>query len=373
MIRSIIRKSIRSLGRDKVLLLITLLCAPFFIFLYKLIFLDGMTIYKVLLYSGNSDAINTETIESYAEYLEEIKYPGGGDLFVIETIQDREEGLRAIRDHEARLMAEFDLSEKDAEIFLTGDFSDPYYVLASRLFRDIMNDLAEDLLEYEPPFKVSGRSIGISHLKTEFENYVPGIIIFSVLVQIFLFSMLITREIESNAFLRYRMAGVRGYQYIIARTIVFLLVILGACLLALISAFLFGFKSPVSVIYDLFMSLFVCMLLGFSVIGSVFVIVSFSESVIRAFLLSVIPFMVSVFFSGSVYPFPKIGIGQLGERTIGLFDFLPATHAVTGLHKILTFGINPGGLLYESMALIFLSLLTYLGGILVFSRKHLKL
>ena len=90
----------------------------------------------------------------------------------------------------------------------------------------------------------------------------------------------------------------------------------------------------------------------------------------QAFQAATFPFIILVFFSGSVYPFPKFVIAKICGRGIGLFDVLPSTHGVTALNKILTFGVAPSEMAYEFTAMILLSLLLYSSGVLLFSRKR---
>ncbi len=79
-----------------------------------------------------------------------------------------------------------------------------------------------------------------------------------------------------------------------------------------------------------------------------------------------------MFFSGSIYPLPKITLFNLAGQAVGLYDILPPTHAVTALNKILVLGAGPGEVVYEMTALTFLSILYFFLGVWLFQRNHLR-
>lgn len=366
MIRLLISKSLTELRRDPLLLVLTLICAPFFVLLYKLIFLEGMTVYDILLLPADPNAV--ALVEDFQNYAEAIRYPGGGTLFRFSTVVSRDAGLSKLRDREARLMASFSLN---GDIVLTGDHSDPYYVLASKLLTETALAFAQDRLGFHPPVHIREEALGISARKTEFENYVPGLVIFSTLVLIYLYVLILAREVESRVFVRYRLCGLRSRDYVLGHTTVFLGLSTGAALLALIVAFALGFQSPLSPWRDVGASLLICAVISLAAAGVAFLVTAFASDVVHAFLISTFPFMVLVFFSGSVYPFPKIPVARIAGRTIGLFDVLPSTHAVTALHKILTFGVGVGDLGYELTGLTVLSLGLFVLGATIFGRRRL--
>jgi ABC-2 type transport system permease protein len=57
---------------------------------------------------------------------------------------------------------------------------------------------------------------------------------------------------------------------------------------------------------------------------------------------------------------------------VGLFDFLPTTHAVNALNRILTLGAGPGAVLYEIVMLAVLSVIYFAAGVVLFRRFHLE-
>jgi len=79
-----------------------------------------------------------------------------------------------------------------------------------------------------------------------------------------------------------------------------------------------------------------------------------------------------MFFSGAVFPIPRVTLFTVGGRAIGLYDVLPPTHAVVALNKVLTLGAGLGDVIYELAALLILSAVYFAAGVWLFSRTHLR-
>ena len=109
-----------------------------------------------------------------------------------------------------------------------------------------------------------------------------------------------------------------------------------------------------------------------SVIGLGMVVASFTRTVSQAFVVANFPMALMMFFSGVIYPMPKITVFTLGGYAIGLYDILPTTHAVAALNKILTLGASLNDVLFELTALTLLSVVYFVIGVWMFARFHLK-
>ena len=366
----LIKAILTRLKRDPFLLVLTLSLGPFFVILYKLIFLQGMTLYEVIIVKPDLEA--GVYIEEFIDEMEQKRYPGGAPLFEFKMVGNEKEGLEKIQNHDAHILLEFNLENGTADVQLTGDFSNPYFVISSQLTQNQLKDYFTSKFGFSPPLSIDEIAMGNSGNKSEFESYIPGLIIFSVLSLLYLFSIMLVKESESNIFYRYRLAGIGGMKFMISYSLPFLLLSMLAVSLTLITAFILGFHSAVSPELDFLMSLLVCALLTLSTIGISFIVAALSSNSMHAFQAATFPFMILVFFSGSVYPFPKIVIAEIGRRSIGLFDILPSTHGVTALSKILTFSVSPAGLAYELILMLLLSVVIYFFGAVLFYRKRLS-
>jgi ABC-2 type transport system permease protein len=79
-----------------------------------------------------------------------------------------------------------------------------------------------------------------------------------------------------------------------------------------------------------------------------------------------------MFFSGAIYPLPRTALFTLGGHAVAIYDFIPATHAVVALNKVLTLGAGLGQVAYELIALVVLSAVYFAAGVWLFQRRHLR-
>jgi ABC-2 type transport system permease protein len=139
--------------------------------------------------------------------------------------------------------------------------------------------------------------------------------------------------------------------------------------LTLLVAIALGFNSQGSI----WLALLVGGITAVAVVGVGLIVAAFSKSVSQAFIIANFPLIFFMFFSGGVYPIPRIILFQIWGINVSLYDVLPPTHAVMALNKILTLGSELGEISYEIISLILLSLLYYLIGIWLFNRRQLRL
>ena len=109
-----------------------------------------------------------------------------------------------------------------------------------------------------------------------------------------------------------------------------------------------------------------------AVVGIGLIVAAFSTSVSQAFIIANFPLIFFMFFSGGVYPIPRINLFQIGGINVSIYDILPPTHAVVALNKILSLGESLSGVVYEISSLVILSLVFYGVGIWLFKRKHMR-
>jgi len=64
-------------------------------------------------------------------------------------------------------------------------------------------------------------------------------------------------------------------------------------------------------------------------------------------------------------------IFTIAGRTIGMFDFLPPTHAIIALNKVLTLGAGLKDVAYELILLLILSALYLAIGVFLFNKYRL--
>jgi ABC-2 type transport system permease protein len=383
---SVFFKTLREMSREKWMLGLSIAFAPFFVLLYWLITAGGSTTYNVLVVNQDAgvrlaDGTTFNGGEQVIEAIHGITYADGSPLLKAMVVADRAQVEPILRDRGA---AAFVLIPEDfswtlqelqsgdrsvtTQITFGGDLSNPYYMVGVNLALTAVDGYVQKATKQQPLIGYKEEPLGASAARTEFETYVPGTLIFSVILLIFLASMTVAREIEMGTLQRLQLTPLTSFQLLGGVTAA--LVVIGA--LAIAAAFLValvcGYRSQGSI----WIAILVGAVTSLSVIGLGMVVAAFSRTVSQAFIVANFPMAMMMFFSGTIYPLPKVTLFTIAGHQLGPYDLLPPTHAVVALNKILTLGAGLNEVVYELGMLTALSLLYFGIGVWLFKRFHLR-
>jgi len=383
---TIFLKTLREMVRDKWMLGLTLVFAPFFVFLYWLILSGGSTSYTVLVINNDagmqlSDGSTFSGGEHIVDAIRGITYADGSPLLKTAIASDRTEAEVILRDRGAAafLLIPEDFSQTlqrlesgdrsvTTQITFGGDLSNPYYMVAANLALTAVDGYVQEVTGQQPLIGYVEEPLGASAARSEFESYVPASLIFAVIMLIFLASMSVAREIETGTLKRLQLTPISSLDILGGVTGALVLIGAVAITLAFLVAVLCGFRSQ----GPLWVAVLVGAVASLSVIGLGMVVASFTRTVSQAFIVANFPMAMMMFFSGVIYPLPKVTVFTVGTREIGLYDILPPTHAVVALNKVLTLGAGLDQIVYELSALTILSILYFGIGVVLFKRFHLR-
>ena len=186
---------------------------------------------------------------------------------------------------------------------------------------------------------------------------------------VFIVSMTITSEVEAGTLKRLKLTGIKTYQLLVGLSLPTVLWGIVSLYLTLLVAIGLGFESQGSIL----LALLIGAITSFAVVGVGLIVAAFSKSVSQAFIIANFPLIFFMFFSGAVYPLPRINLFLIGGIPISIYDILPPTHAVVALNKILSLGAGLSDVVYELVSLLILSLVFYGIGIWAFERKHMEI
>ena len=371
-------KNIKEQVRDFVTLGLSLVIGAFFVLLYWLMIPSGSTTFGVMVQNLDLGPHGQATIS----LLEELAYPSGDPLLEVSLIESQEdaESILRSRDAEVLLVIPEDFSEAikavalgeipdPAEIILIGDLTNPYYAYGAVMAGSVIDAYVQIQTGEIRTVQYLEIALGDSAGRSEFDLYIPGILIVSVVMLVFIVSMTITSEVESGTIKRLKLTGVKTPQLLIGLSLPTILWGVLSLFLTLMVAVGLGFESQGSII----LVLLIGAITSIAVVGIGLIVAAYSKSVSQAFIIANFPLIFFMFFSGAVYPIPRINIFKIGEISVSIYDILPPTHAVVALNKILTLGEGISGLIYELSSLIILSLFFYGLGIWLFERKHMRL
>ena len=371
-------KSLKEQVRDSVTLGLSLVIGPFFVLLYWLMIPSGSTTYGVLVQNLDTGPQGQQVIE----LLESLTYPSGDPLLDVSTIGNQELAEDLLRDRDAEVFfiipEDFSVTlqtasqgevQYPAEVTLVGDLTNPYYAVGAVMAGSVIDEFVQVQTGEIRPIRYNEIALGASAGRSEFDLYIPGILIISVVMLVFIVSMTITYEVEAGTLRRLQMTSMKASDLLIGISLPTVLLGVVSLLLTLLVALALGFNNQGSI----WSALLVGGITAVAVVGIGLIVAAYSKSVSQAFIIANFPLIFFMFFSGAVFPIPRIILIRIAGLNISLYDLLPPTHAVMALNKILTLGSGLDSVLYEIISLIVLSLLYYLIGIWLFQRRQLRL
>lgn len=382
---SVFWKSLREQWRDPLALSLTLVFAPCFVFLYSLFFPSGSTTYAILVINqdvgaqtagGGRLAAGEEVIRA----MERVAYPNGSPLLKVQRAAERTVAEALLRNREAVVLIiipeDFSRSveagrqgreARGSPVVVAGDLTNPYYAVAAVLALEPVNRYLGEATSRSLPVEVREQPLGGSAARTEFEVYVPGLLVFAVIMLVFLASMTVMREVEAGTLRRLQMTHMTALDYLGGVSAALVIPGVVSVALTFLTALALGFRSQ----GPLWVAALIGAVTSLSIIGVGLVVACFSGSVMQAFLIANFPLGFFMFFSGAIFPIPRIPLFTVAGRSIGLYDILPPTHAVVALNKVLTLGEGLGDITYELVALLVLSAFYFGIGVWLFKRRHL--
>ena len=347
-------KSLKEQARDWATMSLSLSLGPFFVLLYWLMIPSGSTTYGVLILNLDLGTAGSEAIA------------------VLEELQDRDaEVMLIIPQDFSDNLSRFSQNEggSPSTITLVGDLTNPYYAVGAIMASSALDEYVKATIDEIPPITIEEISLGASGGRSEFDLYVPGMLIISVVMLVFIVSMTITYEVESGTLQRLLLTRMTAFDLLAGISLSTVLLGVTTVLLTFSVALILGFES----LGPVWAAMLIGAITAISVVGVGLIVAAFSKTVSQAFIIANFPLIFFMFFSGAIYPLPRIPLLEIGGKVISIYDVIPSTHSVVALNKVLTLGGGFSTVLYELLSLIVLSILFYGFGIWLFHRRHMRL
>ncbi|MDJ0765962.1 MAG: ABC transporter permease [Myxococcota bacterium] len=347
----VLQLGVRRLWRDRLSLGLTVLTAPLFVILYWALFSDSAAQHHLALLNEDQAAADpTSRSAQVIQALAQCKGPDGTLVFDLQRVESR----ASLKQHviEGRvnnglvIPADFSstaVSQSPLKLSLLGNVGSPEHLFVSALVSRVVGKVVRQINQRHPAVEITALPLGLSAERTPFERYVPGLLVFSVIMLIFSASMAVVRDVEAGTLARLRLTPVRSFELVLGFFAVQLCVGGASVLLTLGVAFGFGFRSAGSIP----LAMAVAAMASMANIGIGMVIASLSKTQTRAFLLASAVMFLLVLFSGIVFPRPEVSMFQISGRSIDLFHLLPTTHMSEALTKVLTLGARASDVTYE--------------------------
>lgn len=383
----IFRKTVLEQWREWASLSMVLVLCPFFVFLYWLMSSGGSTTYKVLLLNldrgleqANHQKINAG--HKVIEAIEAMRYQNGAAMVRLEHIQERQAADEKLKNrHAAALLiipSDFSaaLHNRNAipdssrtAVTIVGDAANPAYTVASILALTAADQVIQSLSGIQPPVGWHEEFIARTRPRTEFETYVPGLLILSITLLIFTTALPLVREREDKTLRRLRLTRMNSFHLLGGVSLAQIVIGIVAILLTFLTARLLGFHSEGP--------LWLAVVIGVLTVGSVvavgLVTACFCKNATAVLTLGTLPFFLLMWFTGAAMPLPRVELFSMGHRIFAVNDVLPPTHAVIALNKVLSFGASLADVRFELALMLVLTVIYFYLAVVIYQKTQMRM
>jgi ABC-2 type transport system permease protein len=377
-------KSLREQYRDYWILVLTIVFAPFFVFMYYLMSKTENPRYDVVFLNQDKTVLFLnqplnlgDTLVQYLQaYADSAK-----DVFVdFSRTENREAGISLLMKGSADVMvvlpenlttslANPDYPGKAGAVELVGDITDMNYIVGAVWTEELVNRFILGVTGAGMPVEWKETSLGYSGKRSEFELYVPGLMIFAIIMMMFTASATIVREPEAGTLERLKISNLGALQYLAGISLVQLIIGIISLLLTLWTAEALGYKVIPGTLGFI---LLIGFLTSLSMISFSLIIASICRSIKDVAIIGTFPLMLMMFFSGAFFPLGGGKLFTLGPFTLHMNDLLSPTWAVDALNKVLVKGLEVRDTLPEMLAILVLTILYFIIGVWAFRQRHMK-
>jgi ABC-2 type transport system permease protein len=383
---SVFIKSLKEQIRDYWILLIVILLAPFFIFVYYLMIESENPEYDIILVNQDKGiSLTTPGInlgDSLVIYLGEVSQQYN-DLVLRFHLEDNRDlaisGLKAekgdaaliIPDNFTSSMLSDPLNKNKPSIFeLIGNITDMQYIIGAVLIEELFNSFLVDITGFKMPVQFKETKLGYSGERSTFELYVPGMLILAIIMMMFSASAAIIREPEIQTLKRLKLTNLTALEFLTGISLVQIIVAALSMFFALITAVALGYKIIPGTLWFLILIAF---LTSLSIIAFSLLFAAFCRSIKDVAIIATFPMLIFMFFTGAAMPVKGATFFTIGSFEFTLAGILSPTHSINALNKVLLLGLPPANTIPDITALVILTVIYFVLGVWAFNRRHMKI
>lgn len=370
-------KTLKENIRDWKVLIMVLVFSPFFILLMNLYYGSEPTTYNIGILNYDMGNESTELIKT----LENTRGEKNTKLFTLSEFNNREQLETKVKDKsidlgmvipenysKKLLMSAFDKNKSTVAVDFLGSMGNMKYTVAAVLSSDIVYKQGMDVAKITLPSKITETFLEKKLPLNEFDNYAPGLISLAILMILFTACATIVKENDKRTLIRLKLSRLGAFNFLLGICIVQALIAVTALMLSYWTALGLGYK-PVG---EFGAVLMVGIVSSFSMVAVSLLVSSFLNSVFDVLTIGCFPFFIMMFFSGSMFPLPKINLFTLGGHSFGITDILPLTHTANAFNKILNFGSGITDVGFDMAMIVLLSLIYFAAGVILYNRRKLS-
>ena len=375
---SIILKSIKEQLRNYWILLLTVSLAPFFVFVYYLIIESSEPQYDLLLLNNDQATVYCDKEINFGEtlisFFREVNSDSISIPLKIKIIANRKDAISRLKTHKSDVLIVIpeNFSKKiinnanDLEIEFVGDLTNINYMISAVWANEIISSFIAEISDIPKQFIVKENSLGISGKADDFQLSVPGLLILSIIMLMFSASMAIISEVENKTMLRLKLSKLRAWEYLFGVGIVQIIVGVIAIFLTLLVAVVMGFDLQGSLIT----LTLIAILTSISIVAFSLIIAAVTKTANEILIVGNFPLFLFMFFTGAAFPIKAKALFHLLGYPVSLQGLMSPTHAISALNKIMIMNMELRDIIPEIIALIVITIIYFIFGILLFQKRH---
>ncbi len=370
--------------REWKILSMVLVFAPFFVYLMWGYFHATEPAYRLLVMDHDAGVVQGEALfdaEDLIEIWRQAKHADGESIFVVKLTDDLEASTERLKKRQADLLVEIpaDFSQRIGDFAAGTGFTpavltnhaDPANTRGSMAMAmsDYIAFAAVAMVTQAPsPMDVRMVSVGGGEQPSEFDLYVPALLMLAVIMVMFSAAATLIKEVDKGTVSRLVLSRLTIVELLTAVSINQVLIGVVSLMLAYASAVSVGYHSEGSVPAIVVVGA----LATLSVVAISVLVAAFMRTIFELLTVGCFPFFILMFFSDCMFPLPKIHITTISDYAIYATDILPTAVAVRALNQILTHGAGLADVWVELSCVVVLTAGYFAIGGWLFTRRHFR-
>jgi ABC-2 type transport system permease protein len=378
-------KSAKEQWRDYWILILIVVLAPFMLFMYFLMVETEKPSYDVIIVNEDRGFLFFNTPVNLGDSLVRYMKLASGDeelSFLSYTREnDRIRAEDKLREGKADallvlpdnftpgLMAAEGSDSTRTWLELVGDVTDMEYLIAAVWTEEMINQFVQEATGIRLPVGWKETTLGFSGTRSEFELYVPGLLILSIIMMVFSASAAIVREPETKTLDRLKISKLTSLEFLTGISLLQVILAIISLALAILTAVGLGYQMIPG---SLWFILVIAFLTALSMITFSLIVAALCRSIKDVAIIGTFPLFILMFFTGAAYPIGGGKLFSIGSFTLHINDILSPTWAVDALNKVLIKGQDAKETLTEILALVILTMVYLVIGVWAFRRRHMR-
>lgn len=391
-------KGVREQLRDYWILIMIVVMTPLFIGIYFLMSDPGEVSYDVLLVNRDQgtefEGVEMNLGDSLIANLQNMAGKEDFAKLVYTRGRDRESAMEQLKKGKADVLVvipeDFSSSMKahagqvifgtgvedrsdtppaTAVLELVGDITSLEYIVGAIWTEELTNALVLEAAGIRLPVTWTETTLGHSGDRSEFEIYVPGLLILSIIMIIFSASAAIVREPETRTLERLKISRLTSAEFLGGISVVQIFIAFVSLVFALLAAMALGYTLIPNTLGILFLIAF---LTSLSMISFSLIVAAMCRSIKEVAIIGTFPLFLLMFFTGAAFPVSGGKLFSVGNFDVMLNHILSPTWAVDALNKVLVVGLEARDTLPEMAAIVVLTILYFIVGTWLFKRRHMR-